>query len=120
MTMSHARVHAERAAAGHATGATGPGSVILELGGDIGVLVLHAPARLHGTEIEISPESGSGPHGRRTHSLIRERVTASGTSYAAVYPSVPAGRYTIWADDDVPAGTVVISGGEVASFRWPG
>jgi hypothetical protein len=124
MTVSHARVHAEGAAAGHAaahaTGATGAGSVILELGGDIGVLVLHAPARLHGTEIEISSESGSGPHERRTHSLVRERVTASGTSYAAVYPAVPAGRYTIWADDGVPAGTVVISGGEVASFRWPG
>jgi hypothetical protein len=124
MTVSHARIHAEGAAAGHAAahaaGATGAGSVVLELGGDIGVLVLHAPARLHGTEIDISPESGSGPHGRRTHSLVRERVTASGISYAAVYPGVPAGRYTIWGDDGVPAGTVVISGGEVASFHWPG
>jgi hypothetical protein len=124
MTVSHARVHAEGAAAGHApaahaTGATGAGSVVLELGGDIGVLVLHVPARLHGTEIEISPESGS-PHGRRTHSLVRERVTASGTSYAAVYPDVPAGRYTIWGDGGVLVGTAVISGGQVASFHWPG
>ena len=119
--MSH--IHLEDAAAGHTaahtTGATGAGSVILELGGDTGALVLHTPARLHGTEIEISPESG-GPHGRRTHSLVRERVTASGTSYAAVYPHVPAGRYTIWGDDGVPVGTVVISGGRVASFHWPG
>lgn len=123
MTVSHARVHAEGAAAGHAAahaaGATGAGSVVLELGGDIGVLVLHVPARLHGTEIEISPEGG-GPHGRRTHSLVRERVTASGTSYAAVYPDVPAGRYTIWGDDGVPVGTTVISGGQVACFHWPG
>ena len=123
MTVSHARVHAEGAAAGHAaahaTGATGAGSVVLELGEDIGVLVLHAPARLHGTEIEISQEN-SGPHGRRTHSLVRERATASGTSYAAVYPDVPAGRYTIWGDDGVAAGTAVISGGQVASFHWPG
>jgi hypothetical protein len=123
MTVSHTRVHTEGAAAGHAaahaTGATGAGSVILELGGDIGVLVLHAPARLHGTEIEISPESG-GPHGHRTHSLVRERVTASGTSYAAVYPGVPAGRYTIWGGDGTPLGTAVISGGQVASFHWPG
>jgi hypothetical protein len=119
MTVSHARVHSEGAPAGHAAGATGAGSVVLELGGDIGVLVLYAPARLHGTELEISPESG-GPHGRRTHSLVRERVTASGISYAAVYPDVPAGRYTIWGDDGAPAGTVVISGGQVASFHWPG
>ncbi|MBO0801690.1 MAG: hypothetical protein J2P25_01245 [Nocardiopsaceae bacterium] len=103
----------------HATGATGAGSVILELGGDIGVLVLHAPARLHGTEIEISPENG-GPHGGHTHSLVRERATTSGISYAAVYPGIPAGRYTIWGDDGAAVGTVVISGGQVASFRWPG
>jgi len=123
MTVSHTRVHAEGVAAGHATahaaGATSAGSVILELGGDIGVLVLHTPARLHGTEIEISPESG-GPHGPRTHSLVRERVTASGTSYAAVYAGVPAGRYTVWGDDGAPVGTAVISGGQVASFHWPG
>jgi hypothetical protein len=123
MTMSHVRVHTEGAAAGqaaaHAAGATGAGSVVLELGGEIGVLVLHAPDRLHGTEVEISPES-DGPHGHRTHSLVRERVTASGTSYAAVYPGVPAGRYTIWGDDGAPVGTVVISAGQVASFRWPG
>jgi hypothetical protein len=123
MTVSHARVHAEGAVAGHAAahaaGATGAGSVVLELGGDIGVLVLHAPARLHGTEIEISPES-DGPHGHRTHSLVRERVTASGTSYAAVYPGVPAGRYTIWGDGGAPVGTAVIAGGQVASFHWPG
>ena len=106
-------------ATAHAAGATSAGSVVLELGGDIGVLVLHAPARLHGTEIEISPDSG-GPRGRRTHSLVRERVTASGTSYAAVYPDLPAGRYIIWRDDGVPMGTAAIAGGQVASFHWPG
>jgi len=117
--MSHVRVHPEGAVPGHAAAhATGAGSVILELGEDIGVLVLHTPARLHGAEIEISPESG-GRHGHRTHSLVRERVTAAGTSYAAVYPSVPAGRYAVWGDGDVPVGTVVISGGQVASFHWP-
>jgi hypothetical protein len=110
MTMNQTRAHA--------AGATGAGSVVLELGGDTGVLVLYAPARLHGTEIEISPE-GDGRHGHRTHSLVRERVTAAGTRYAAVYPDVAAGRYTVWGDGDVPAGTVVISGGQVASFHWP-
>ena len=104
----------------HAAGATGPGSVILELGGDVGVLVLVAPASLLGREIEISPADGgisSGPRAsHRTHSLVRERVTGSGTSYAAVYPGVPAGRYTVWRDADTLAGTVTIAGGEVARF----
>lgn len=103
----------------HAAGATGAGSVVLELGGDTGALVLHAPARLHGTEIEISAEA-DGPHGHRTHSLVRERVTAAGTSYAAVYPGVPAGRYTVWGHDGARAGTAVIVGGQVTSFRWRG
>ena len=104
----------------HAAGATGAGSVILELGGDVGVLVLDAPAARLGHEIEISPAdggNGAGPDaGHRTHSMVRERVTGLGTSYAAVYPGVPAGRYIVWRDADTPAGTVTIAGGEVARF----
>jgi hypothetical protein len=102
----------------HAAGATGAGSVVLELGGDVGVLVVQAPAALAGQEIEISP-ADAGPEGTyRTHALVRERVTASGTSYAAVYPGVPVGRYTIWRDALTPAGTVTVSGGQVARFRY--
>jgi len=118
VSQTHPGVAAAGHGAAHATGATGAGSVVLELGGDIGALVLHVPARLHGTEIEISPE-GDGLHGHRTHSLVRERLTAAGASYAAVYPGVPAGRYTIWGEDGVPVGTAVISGGAAAPFRWP-
>jgi hypothetical protein len=101
----------------HATGPTGAGSVVLELGGDIGVLVLHAPAELHGREIEISKPGPGDWH--RTHSLVRERHTVSGVSFAAVYPGVPAGEYTVWRDPDTPAGTVTIVGGEVSRFDWP-
>ncbi len=101
----------------HATGPTGAGSVVLELGGDIGVLVLHAPAELHGQEIEISKSSPADFH--RTHSLVRERRTASGVGFAAVYPGVPAGEYTIWRDPDTPAGMVTITGGQVSRFDWP-
>ena len=102
----------------HATGPTGAGSVVLEIGGDIGVLVLHVPAALLGQEIEIS-KSGPGDL-RRTHSLVRERHTASGVAFAAVYPGVPAGEYTIWAGPDTPAGPVTITGGQVTRFTWPG
>jgi len=96
-------------------------SVVLELGGDVGALVLMAPAALLGHEIEISEEPGGGSSdptpGHRTHSLVRERVTGTGTSYAAVYPAVPAGRYIIWRDQEgTPAGTVTVEGGHVARF----
>jgi hypothetical protein len=88
-------------------------SVVLELGGDVGALVLLAPAALLGHEIEIS----KADPGYRTHSLVRERLTSSGTSYAAVDPDLPAGHYVIWRDSkDASAGTVTVVGGQVARF----
>jgi hypothetical protein len=108
-------MHASHAHANHAHGPTGPGSVILELGEHVGALVLETPPGLAGHEIEISPAAG----GKRTHSMVRERVTAAGVSYAAVYPVVPAGEYTVWRADGIPAGQVAVHGGEVSRFRWP-
>jgi hypothetical protein len=100
----------------HASGPTGAGTVVLELGGDIGVLVLQTPPELHGQEIDITSSTPGFP---RTHSLVRERRTVTGVSFAAVYPGLPAGQYTIWRDPGTPAGTVTIEGGQVTRFNWP-
>ena len=97
-------------------GPSGPGTVILELGADVGALVLFTPADLDGREIEISVEGGAG---RRTHSQVRPRHMPTETKYAAVYPDLPAGPYTIWADEQRPAGRVVITGGRVTNWSWP-
>jgi hypothetical protein len=99
-----------------AAGPTGPGSVVLDLGADIGALILEVPAALAGREIEISP-AGAGAAGRRTHALVRERRTGAGTRYAAVYPGLPAADYTIWPDPATPAATVTVRGGRVARHR---
>jgi len=98
-----------------ALGTSGPGSVILELGEGVGALILEAPPGLYGHEIEISPSAG----GPRTHSLVRERATAAGRSYAAVYPVLAAGDYVVWRADGRPAGRVTIDGGRASRFRWP-
>lgn len=98
-------------------GPSSSGSVVLDLGGVIGALVLEAPATLAGEEIEISLVGTSASH--RTHSLVRERRTAAGTSYAAVYPGLAAGRYLIWRHAEIPVGEVTIDGGMVTRFRWP-
>jgi len=95
------------------------GTVILDLGADIGALVLDTPAELAGQEIEISL-IGAGQETRRTHSLVRERRIGSGTGYAAVYPDLPAGDYTIWRDEVTAATTVTVAGGRVTRCRWPG
>jgi hypothetical protein len=99
----------------HAYGPTGPGSVILELGEHVGALILEVPPGLAGQEIEISPTSG----GKRTHSMVRERRTAAGTSYAAVYPNLPVASYVIWRDETTPVATVNVSPARPTTYRWP-
>ena len=99
-------------------GPSGPGTVVLDLGAGVGALVLYTPPGLDGREIEISREDVLGA--RRTHSLVRPRHTAGGTRYAAVYPGLPEGRYTVWADSRERAGSLVITGGCVTSWSWPG
>jgi hypothetical protein len=100
-------------------GASGAGTVVLDLGAGIGALVLYTPPALDGEEIEISR-----PGHARTHSRVRPRVTSAGTRYAAVYPGLPAGQYTIWRSADRPGDgepvmTIAIAGGSVTSCRWP-
>jgi hypothetical protein len=99
----------------HAYGPTGPGTVILELGEHVGALILEVPPALAGREIEISP-IGGGP---RTHSMVRERRTAAGVSYAAVYPNLPAADYVIWHDENAPAATVRVCPAQPTTCRWP-
>jgi len=47
---------------------------------------------LNGYEIDIQPDDPTMP---RTHSAVRSRVLEGGTSYAAVYPSLKEGTYTV-------------------------
>ena len=99
-----------------AAGPSGPGTVVLELGAGVGALIVHTPAELDGREIEISRDEQDA---RRTHSQVRPRHMTTGTRYAAVYPDLAAGPYTIWADGRRPAGRVVITGGRITNWSWP-
>jgi hypothetical protein len=103
-----------------ALGPSRSGSVVLDLGPGLGALVLHTPPELDGQEIEISSDSDPHPHPHRTHSQVRPRHTAGGTQYAAVYPGLAPGGYTIWREPSVPALTVIIAGSEVTTAWWPG
>jgi hypothetical protein len=100
-------------------GPSGPGTVVLELGADVGALVLLTPAEMDGREIEISRDDPTARAARRTHSQVRARHMPAGTKYAAVYPGLPAGSYAIWADEQHQAGRVVITGGRVTNWSWP-
>ena len=100
-----------------AAGPSDPGTVVMELGADVGALVLYTPAALNGSEIEISRDDDPGA--ARTHSQVRPRHMPTVTRYAAVYPGLHAGWYTIWKDELCPAATATITGGQVTSCRWP-
>jgi len=116
-----------------AAGPSGPGTVVMELGAGVGALILYTPAGMDGEEIEISRDAEPGaagapgtpgapgaPGSRRTHSRVRPRHMPGETRYAAVYPGLPAGRYTVWRDQLSPATAVVVAGGQVSICRWPG
>ncbi|MGP7996339.1 MAG: hypothetical protein ACLPKI_03230 [Streptosporangiaceae bacterium] len=98
-------------------GPSRPGSVVLDIGGDTGALIIIAPAAMDGHEIHVSPVGP--PRVPRTHAVVRERRLTPAHCHAAVYPALAGGEYTIWRDRHTPAGTVVIRGGAITSYRWP-
>ncbi|WP_375486752.1 phospholipase [uncultured Jatrophihabitans sp.] len=122
------------------TGArTDHGTVVLDIGGDVGALILLTPEALAGEEIEISPLSdgaldvfqrdhphehpdGDGGHAHhhpgRTHVAVLARRMPSGIRYAAVYPGLAAGTYQLWNVDGTEADVVRVTGGEVTQLDW--
>ncbi len=110
------------------------GTVMLDIGGEIGALIILTDETLHLAEIEISPEhhgeSDAHSHSHdgdshdhvhaptRTHVAVRERRGPSGVRYAAIYPGLSQGRYTVWGLDGTARDTVEIVGGEVRQIDW--
>ena len=75
--------YGERAPTGH---------VVLDIGDDIGALIVHTTEELRGREIEASPH---GHDWLGTHTAVLERRLGGRTLFAAVFPALPAGAYTI-------------------------
>lgn len=91
-----------------ATGVSGPGSVVLDIGLDVGALVLYTAAEWCGREVDLT-----GPVS--THTAIRERSVAGRRFYAGVYPGLPAGEYHLHLGDaPTPA---QVQGGRVTEIH---
>jgi hypothetical protein len=90
-------------------------SVVLDIGQDIGALIIHTAAELRGREIEVSPR---GTNARRVHVEVLERRINDQPVFAAVFPGLCAGDYDIWDGAANPRGSVTIVGGEVATVDW--
>ncbi|MGI8680022.1 MAG: phospholipase [Jatrophihabitans sp.] len=121
-------------------GPSSDGTVMLDIGGEIGALILHTDAELLLAEIEVSRVDGEAPlppghplehkhpdgegHAHvhadpsRTHVAVRERRGPAGVRYAAIYPALREGDYTVWGVDGAARDSVSIRGGEVAELDW--
>lgn len=91
------------------------GSVLLDIGGDVGALIIHTPTELLGAEIEISATADGSP---RTHVAVRERHGPSGIRYAAIFPQLTCGTYCVWDLDGTLAQQITITGGSVTEIPW--
>jgi hypothetical protein len=91
-----------------------PCSVAIDVGGGRGALVLYPGERFRGREIEISLLDGDG---RRVHTGVHERRTASAALLTAVFGSLAAGDYVVWKDAATAGPTVSVSDGAVAEAR---
>ncbi len=89
----------------------------LDVGEGTGVLIIHAGAAEHLYEIEISPADGSRA---RTHAAVRARELPGHTVYAAVYPGLAPGVYTVWRDGTTPHGSARVPAGRITEYRWHG
>ena len=93
--------------------------MLLDIGGDVGALVVTMPDACVGQEVEIRPEGAADHH--HPHVAVHARPTPGGDRVASlVFPSVTAGRYELYVigTHDVRL-RVEVRGGEVATAVWP-
>jgi hypothetical protein len=93
-----------------------PEHVVLEIGGEIGALIVHADPDQHDLQIEIT-RSGE-ERGKRAHQHILERPIGARTMYAAVFYGLREGSYTLFTHDAVRETDVLIRGAEVTTVDW--
>lgn len=112
--MTHQHPHPENAWAGQ-------GAVMLDIGDDVGALVVHMPADLVGAEIEICPTGTARTVAVRPHVAVVARQAGSRTIPTAVFPTLREGRYDLYRKPDGQTEIVAdVVGGAVRELDWPG
>ena len=105
--MGHAHLHEHYADRPH------PEHVVLEIGGDLGAVIVYTAPELHGKEIEISRR---GEDALRSHKEVLERRQGTVPAFTAVFDRVTEGVYTLWLDDEPLAHDVEVTGGAVTEL----
>jgi hypothetical protein len=97
---------------------SGVGTVLLDIGGEVGAAAIYVPASLAGEEIEIR---GVDEPWRGTHVAVRERPLSDRTVWAALFPALSQGSYEIrvrGGDPTTPTARVRVTGGQVTAQHW--
>jgi ABC-type Zn2+ transport system substrate-binding protein/surface adhesin len=122
----------------------GQGPVLLDIGGDIGALIVTMPAEMNGVEVAIRPKgqhhqpdthvhypthdhhehdqahSHDHDHGHQPHVAVVPRPTNGVLVHSLVFPELEQGTYELYLR---PAGpvelAVTITGGHVSEATWP-
>jgi hypothetical protein len=92
-----------------------PEPVVLDIGGEIGALIVYAEEELLDTPVELSPADADG---EKFHQHILERPMRSGTVYAAVFDKITEGRYTLWLHGEPRIRDFEIVGATVSEVDW--
>lgn len=82
---------------------------VLDIGGDIGALVVHLPDLTASGELEAHP---TGMPTARFHTGVHHRDGG----WVAIFPEVVEGRYDLLDDDGTTRAQVVVTGGEVSQL----
>ncbi len=88
---------------------------VIDIGEDVGALIIYCQPELRGREIEVSPRESAW---LRTHTAVLERRASNQPVFAALFLELPVGDYMIWGNSGEPVGEVTISGGEIAEIDW--
>ncbi|HET7487215.1 MAG TPA: hypothetical protein VFJ85_04755 [Acidimicrobiales bacterium] len=100
------------------TSGHGPGDwPVLDVGGEVGALVVHLAAVPAGGELEAQP---AGRPGRRFHTGVHLRPVAGHLGPVALFPEVVEGAYQVLGEDHLPLAVVDVAGGRVTTLDLRG
>jgi hypothetical protein len=98
----------------------GQGSVLLDIGEDIGAVVVMTPASMEGVEVEIRPDLSPTGHVHHPHVAVVNRPVVGGQQPSLVFPEVREGTYGLYLKHSAVRDlTVTVAGGQVTSAQWP-
>jgi hypothetical protein len=91
-------------------------SLVVDIGGDTGALIVYAPPDLVGREIEIARADTSSGH--PAHNVVRPRRVGPWVVHAAVFPDLPAGTYYRYRNGVGHEPSFAVAGGRVTEIDW--